>query len=246
MSSRKKFKAEWLDCGKLRITRLTYPLADIVIGNRCSEGCPFCSSDSVPTGKDYEDLCLSWSKGTGLMLGKRLEVTEVPRRIRIGIIGEPTGHPELPEFLDHIGQEGKEITLLTNGVILGTPGDPRKYNILRAIRDNVKEVVIGVGNKKLMDYQDRAIAELSCIPSLKISMSHILGTQESAEEIFGLIRKRPGINHYVNPLESKGRSIKSATESSRLWMASRGVWKPLDKANIILQVGSGEVRKLNP
>ena len=67
--------------------------------------------------KFYEDVSETWDGWK-----------EKPKdsEIRIGTLGEPTGHPEFFDLLEKI----KPSEYLTNGRILGTPGDPRRIDLL--------------------------------------------------------------------------------------------------------------------
>lgn len=67
--------------------------------------------------KFYEDITETWEGWK--------EKPESPE-LRIGTLGEPTGHPEFLDFLDKI----KKCEYLTDGRILGTPGDPRRIDLL--------------------------------------------------------------------------------------------------------------------
>ena len=67
--------------------------------------------------KFYEDITETWEEWK--------EKPESPE-IRIGTLGEPTGHPEFLDFLDKI----KQCEYLTDGRILGTLGDPRRLDLL--------------------------------------------------------------------------------------------------------------------
>lgn len=96
----------------------------------------------------------------------------------IGSIGEPTEHPDFPEFLETVYESGVSPSYTTNGVIIGTPGDPRATTILEATEKYCKGVAVSLGNKDLSHYQRKAIQALSSV-GVKISLHYIISDQES-------------------------------------------------------------------
>lgn len=74
-------------------------------------------------------------------------------RIRLGTLGEPTGHPEFLDILDKV----KPKEYITNGRILGTPGDPRQSDHLEKTIKSGSSVILLWSNTK---YCKRAYHEL--------------------------------------------------------------------------------------
>lgn len=79
--------------------------------------------------KFYEDVTETWERWK--------EKPESPE-IRIGTLGEPTGHPEFLDLFDKI----KPSEIITDGRILGTPGDPRRIDVLEKIIELKSKAVL--------------------------------------------------------------------------------------------------------
>lgn len=93
----------------------------------------------------YEDVAETWERWK-----------DKPAKgsyIRLGTLSEPTKHPEFLDILEKI----KPCSYMTDGRILGTPGDPRRFDHL--------EGTINSGSKVILLWSDttyfrRALREL--------------------------------------------------------------------------------------
>ena len=77
----------------------------------------------------YEEVTESWKSWK-----------EKPKNsdIRLGGLGEPTGHPEYPEVLKIV----KPTVIITDGRIIGTPRDPRQLDILKSTLDSGAKIIL--------------------------------------------------------------------------------------------------------
>lgn len=105
---------------------------DIAINNKCNLGCSFCYSGSSSTGINYSNIC---SKVIELF-GNR-DDEDKPYQCAIGSTGEPTIHPDFPEFIKTIFDLDIVPNYTTNGLV---------------ICENSKQ------SEKILDYTDRFCA----------------------------------------------------------------------------------------
>lgn len=116
--------------------------------------------------KFYEDVADAWEGWK--------EKPESPN-IRIGTLGEPTGHPEFFDILE----KTKPKVIMTDGRILGTTGDPRRVELI----DKLLEYESGVS----LLWSDTRYCKKAC-QNLKSSGINFeigirINTPESLEEI---------------------------------------------------------------
>lgn len=146
---------------------------DIAINNKCHGGCPWCYSKATHRGKNFDNISETWKEWIS-----SLSENSKPFSVAIGSIGEPTEHPDFPEFLETVYESGVSPSYTTNGVIIGTPGDPRAAIILEATEKYCKGVAVSLGNRNLSHYQRKAIQALSSV-GVKVSLHYIISDQES-------------------------------------------------------------------
>ena len=113
--------------GIQKLSLIDYPgkVATIVFTKGCIFRCPYCHNPDLVTPKDYK----------GIPEGEWWEHLEKRKKFIDGVVvtgGEPTLHPDLPEFIRKVKRYGYLVKLDTNGI---TPG---------MVRDMIKE--------KLIDY----------------------------------------------------------------------------------------------
>lgn len=147
---------------------------DIAITSRCHGGCPWCYAKATVKGENYQNICETWKDWVNTK-------KTLPFSVAIGSIGEPTEHPDFPEFLKTVYETGVLPSYTTNGVILGSPGDPRVPEILEATKSFCKGVALSLGNKELSRYQTRALKVLE-ETGVKISLHYIISDQTSIRE----------------------------------------------------------------
>lgn len=148
---------------------------DVAINNKCHGGCPWCYAKATGKGINFENISETWTSWIS-----ELPENSKPFSVAIGSIGEPTEHPEFSEFLKTVYDSGVSPSYTTNGVIIGTPGDPRATKILEATRKYCKGVAVSLGNKKLAKYQKEAILALNKI-GVKISLHYLISDRESVK-----------------------------------------------------------------
>ena len=64
---------------------------DIAITSRCHGGCPWCYAKATAKGENYQNICETWRDWVNTK-------KTLPFSVAIGSIGEPTEHPDFPEF----------------------------------------------------------------------------------------------------------------------------------------------------
>lgn len=97
------------------IKPLKYPeFYDVAINNKCHGHCSYCYIEALPTGRNYDDIILKAEKFFGSMT-----LNQRPFQIAVGGAGEPTLHPEFPEFMEAIRKMQIVVNYTTNGMHLG-------------------------------------------------------------------------------------------------------------------------------
>lgn len=93
---------------------LQYPeLYDIAINNKCYGACPYCYIAATKQGENYVDICRKASIFFGNM-----DMNQRPYQVAIGGAGEPTLHPDFPEFVRVLYDLGIVPNYTTNGMHL--------------------------------------------------------------------------------------------------------------------------------
>lgn len=197
---------------------------DVGIGTKCSANCPFCYVSANPKGRYFQDICETWEEWMDTFPKDRvingITITKRPFQIAIGSTSEPTEHPDFCEFLKTVYGTGVIPNYTTNGIILGTPQDPRRLEILDATEKYCMGVAVSFGNKNIRDYAERAIEALLGI-DVYVNIHHIISTKESVDEFHKIWKKYSDKIHYhvLLPLVPQGRSIDGIEQ---------GVWEYLE------------------
>lgn len=96
-------------------SELQYPeIMDIAINNRCMGGCPYCYISSTSGGRNYDNVVEKAKRYFGSM-----DMNQRPFQLAIGGAGEPTLHPDFPEFLKTLRELSIMPNYTTNGMHLG-------------------------------------------------------------------------------------------------------------------------------
>jgi organic radical activating enzyme len=104
----------WRICDSNDYTELQYPeLYDVAINSLCAGRCQYCYISSTPRGKNYDNVVGKATQYFGSM-----SMNERPFQIAIGGAGEPTMHPDFPEFMKTIRGLGIMPNYTTNGMHL--------------------------------------------------------------------------------------------------------------------------------
>ena len=147
----------------------------MAINNKCHGGYPWYYSEINSKGENYKDILETWDTWI-----QSLPESSKPFSIIIGSIGEPTEHPDFPKFLEAVYKSEVSPCYITNGVIIGTPRDPRAEIILDATKKYCRRVAISLVNKRLSNYQQRAIQALNNI-GVKISLYYLISDKNSVK-----------------------------------------------------------------
>lgn len=86
---------------------------DISLGTKCNVACEFCYAGASKDGINYKDVCRKAIEFFGQM-----SKNDLPYQIACGSSGEPTLHPEFPEFIETIFGLGIVPNYTTNGLTL--------------------------------------------------------------------------------------------------------------------------------
>lgn len=184
---------------------------DIAITSRCHGGCSWCYAKATPKGENYIGICETWKTWMNEM-----DKNSRPFSVAIGSIGEPTEHPEFTEFLKTVYESDVSPSYTTNGIILGTPGDPRAREILDATEKYCKGVSLSLGNKKLQRYQQQSLRALS-ETGVKIALHHIISDVNSVKE-FIKIWKSDKNRDYTHVLLPMVDSFCKSCVSEEVWI----------------------------
>lgn len=112
-----KYKAFFTDSFKtLRLSGaapLTAELEDVAINDKCLAACPYCYTNALKTGRNFEGILEKADRVWG-----GVPLNDRPFQIAIGGAGEPTMHPEFTLFLEKV--RGLDIVpnYTTNGMHL--------------------------------------------------------------------------------------------------------------------------------
>ena len=184
---------------------------DIAITSKCHGGCSWCYAKATPKGENYIGICETWKTWIDEM-----DKNSRPFSVAIGSIGEPTEHPEFTEFLKTVYESDVSPSYTTNGIILGTPGDPRAREILDATEKYCKVVALSLGNKKLQRYQQQSLRALS-ETGVKIALHHIISDVNSVKE-FIKIWKSDKNRDYTHVLLPMVDSFCKSCVSEEVWI----------------------------
>lgn len=135
---------------------LEYPeLYDVGINSLCKGGCRYCYIAATKNGHNYQDICDKANQYFGTMT-----MNQRPHQIAIGGSGEPTLHPEFPDFLATINSLGIMPNYTTNGMHLTD-------EILQSTKDYVGGVAVTC-HKHLTKFWKAAIDKLAPITRLNL------------------------------------------------------------------------------
>lgn len=181
---------------------------NIAITSKCHGGCKWCYAKATSKGEDYEDICDTWKAWMDTM-----DENSKPFFVKIGSIGEPTEHPDFVDFLETVYNSDVSPSYTTNGIILGTPGDPRASEILDATEKYCKSVSVSLGNKNLQRYQKKAILALKNT-GVKIILNHIISDKKSVDDFIKTWRDEEDYIHVLLPLLDPFQKISVPEEVS--------------------------------
>lgn len=137
-------------------SELDFPeIMDVAINEKCFGRCSYCYIEAVETGTNFDNICQKAEAYFGSM-----SLNERPFQIAIGGAGEPTIHPDFPEFLKTVKELGIMPNYTTNGMHM-TP------KVLEATEKYAGGVAVTC-HKHLKKHWVRAIEKLSGITRLNL------------------------------------------------------------------------------
>lgn len=167
---------------------------DVGINDCCDAGCPFCYVSANKKGTNFSGIVETWKKLSQDIWYRRkigrIIVTNGPVQIAIGSTGEPTQHPDFPEFLKTVKESGVVPNYTTNGLFLGYSGEDQEIikkrdNLLDVTEEYCSAVAISLGNKNLRETAIRAIENL--IPrNIHVVTHHIISDHDSVLDFLSL------------------------------------------------------------
>lgn len=128
-------------------------------------------------------------------------------------IGEPTIHPDFPEFLRTVYETDVVPNYTTNGLSLS-------QEVLEATRAYVGGVAVSYGNRALRKSADSTIETLLKDGDCKVMIHHLIYDVRSVDEFLGAADRWGSDIHYhvLLPLKAHGRSDKEMTEEAYLYL----------------------------
>lgn len=227
VSPEHNYNAVWRNLQTVRLgegTALELPpelseFYDVGINTRCNGNCPFCYVSASSGGKDFEDICETWKKWMGTFFEKErngIIYTNKPFQIAIGSTGEPTIHPDFPDFLKTVYESNVVPNYTTNGIVLSHYDDPSSeyYETANKILDNTAKYVGGVavsfGNKLLKNRAKKAVEALLMNGDCKVNIHHIISDKQSVNDFLESWAYYGSsiAYHVLLPLMPSGRSKK--------------------------------------
>lgn len=149
-------------------------------------------------------------------------LTEKPFQVAIGSVGEPTVHPELPEFLEAVWSDRVVPNYTTNGIVLASDTSVAE-RIMEATRKYVGGVAVSFGNHGLREKAKVAVQRLVDEGNCKVMIHEIIGSRSDVDDLFRLDQEHGDHIHYhvLLPLMAHGRSGKSMDDDTYLYLVDR-------------------------
>lgn len=121
--------------------------------------------------------------------------------------GEPTIHPDFPDFLRTVYESRVVPNYTTNGLLLASD-TPESEKLLEATREFCGGVAVSFGNKSARLFAKKAIEKLTAKGECKIMIHELIGTKADVDELLELDKEYRDMIHYhvLLPLMAHGRS----------------------------------------
>ena len=147
--------------------------------------------------------------------------TEKPFQIAIGSTGEPTIHPELPEFLKTVYETKVVPNYTTNGIVLSNYDKSRE--LLEATSNYCGGVAVSFGNKNIREYAVKAVNNLLKYGNCKVMLHHLISNKDSVDELVQLQKEWAGSIHYhvLLPLMAHGRSTEKMDDDTYMYLVEQ-------------------------
>lgn len=198
---------------------------DIGINTLCNLNCPFCYVSASSNGKNYENICETWTKWMDKFYEKKnkgILKTNKPFQIAIGSTGEPTIHPEFCKFLEIVFNTNVVPNYTTNGLVLNDYDNPngKYYNlakeIIKATQKYVGGVAVSFGNEYVRNEAHHAVDILIEYGNTNVNIHHIISNKQSVDDFISewISYGDKILYHVLLPLMPAGRSKKGVEKGT--------------------------------
>lgn len=192
------YKAFFTDSYKtLRFTKAipkTPELLDVAINDKCLANCSYCYTSATKSGSNFDDICDKAKSIWGSM-----ELNDRPFQIAIGGAGEPTMHPDFPEFVKTIKELGIVPNYTTNGMHLSE-------DVLKATESYCGGVALS-WHPHIEKVFHAAVSKLKLLKT-KLNVHVIIGTKQSLIDLKQLYEQYKNVFDYfvILPYQAVGRA----------------------------------------
>lgn len=203
-----KYRAFFTDSFKtIRFTNespKTPELLDVAINNKCLANCPYCYTSALKSGTNFENILEKADEIWG-----SLALNDRPFQIAIGGAGEPTMHPQFPEFVKRVKGLGIVPNYTTNGMHLTD-------EVLAATKEWCGGVALS-WHPHIKKVFHEAVDKLKGL-SVKLNVHVIVGSEQSFEDLKSLYEQYYEVFDYfvILPYQAAGRGTQIQTEE--VWM----------------------------
>lgn len=175
-------------------------IEDVAINAKCLAACPYCYTNALKTGSNFDDIIEKVYKVWGIR-----DDNDKPFQIAIGGAGEPTLHPQFSEFVKTVKEIGIMPNYTTNGMHLSN-------EVLQATEDYCGGVAVSF-HPHIEKVFHKAIETLSTI-NTKLNCHVIVGDEKSFVDLQNIYDKYSEILDYivVLPYQAVGRGKQIETE----------------------------------
>lgn len=183
-------------------------IEDIAINNKCLANCPYCYTNAMKNGVNFENIV----EKAEMVWGSK-PLNDRPFQIAIGGAGESTMHPDWVKFVKKVNELGIVPNYTTNGMHLSE-------EILKATEDYCGGVAVSY-HPHISKIFHQAIEKLSKI-NTRLNTHVIIGDKQSLQDmkdIYDLYKDK--IEYFVLlPYQSVGRATEIEVE---------GTWREMFK-----------------
>lgn len=192
------YKAFFTDSYKtLRFTKAipkTPELLDVAINDKCLANCSYCYTSATKSGSNFDNIC-----DKAQLIWGSMELNDRPFQIAIGGAGEPTMHPDFPEFVKTVRELGIVPNYTTNGMHLSE-------EVLNATEAYCGGVALS-WHPHIEKVFHAAVAKLKPLKT-KLNVHIIIGTKQSLIDLKELYNQYKDVFDYfvILPYQAVGRA----------------------------------------
>lgn len=186
-------------------------IEDVAINSKCYAACSYCYTSATKNGSNFESV----SEKAKSVWGSR-EMNDRPFQIAIGGAGEPTTHPDFPDFVKTVNELGIVPNYTTNGMHLSK-------KVLEATQQYCGGVAVSY-HPHIASVFTAAIGKLKDITRLNAHV--IVGNEKSFTDLKMIYEMHKDDLEYivVLPYQAAGRGTPIETHETWLktfeWIAS--------------------------